>query len=122
MNRTVPQTLARIQQILRVRGHQWSLSYVAKLLATNATTVWRWRTGKSVPRGKRALALEIFYRVLVKAESGDPDALKILEGAASGVLGLGIRGVLIAAGLGWLMCDLQTGEGESSSPTSTITI
>lgn len=108
---STPQKIERIQFALQDRGHPGTLAQIAQLLNVNPTTVWRWANGEVKPRGKQQESLEILYRSLIRAEAGDEGAQKIvgavLGGAAAGVLGLGIAGVLIAAGMSWLIGEFN---------------
>lgn len=62
-----------------------------------------------MPRGKTAEHLDLLYRTVVQAQKGNREANKILAsilgGAGAGLLGLGVGGILIAAGLAWILSD-----------------
>lgn len=111
--------LQRICAALRERGEPGTPYQVAKLLRVSPSTVLRWgkprRQGGSIPRGQSAQNLDLLYRTVVQAQKGNQDANKILAsilgGAGAGLLGLGVGGILIAAGMAWILSD---DEGEES--------
>ena len=106
--------LDRIQETLVARGESGSAYQVANLLGVSPSTVLRWQNGQAVPQGKTAERLDLLYRTIVHAEKGNPEANKILasilSGAGAGLLGLGVGGILIAAGLAWILSDDNEGE------------
>jgi len=60
----------------------------------------------------------LLFNTLVHARQGNPEAQKILGMvlgvAGAGLLGLGLGGVLIAAGLGWILAEPNSSEREHS--------
>lgn len=101
------QKLQRIYTSLRVKGHPGTAYQVAKLLQVAPSTVGRWEKGSATPQGRTAESLDLLYRTVVQAERGNADADKILGAILGGVgaslLGIGLGGILVAAGLGWLL-------------------
>lgn len=99
--------LEKICQSLKARGEPGTLYQIARLLGVAPSTVTRWSKGQTNPRGKAAEALDVLYRTVVQAEKGNPEAANMLGaflgGAGAALLGLGLGGVLIAAGLGWII-------------------
>lgn len=104
---TAAEKLQRIYEALQERGEPGTPYQVARLLQVSPSTVARWEKGGATPQGKTAMSLDLLYRTVVRAEKGDDDARKILTAilgaAGAGLLGLGMGGVLIAAGLGWIL-------------------
>jgi transcriptional regulator with XRE-family HTH domain len=99
--------LQRISAALQDRGEPGNAAQIARLLNVSPSTVGRWLSGEVAPRGKQAESLKLLHRTVVQADDGNRDAKKILGmllgGAGAGLLGLGLGGVLIAAGLGWVL-------------------
>ena len=99
--------ISAICSSLQDRGEPGTPSQIARLLHVAPSTVSRWINETAVPRGRQAEALDLLYRTVINAEQGNPDAKKILGmvlgAAGAGLLGLGLGGVLIAAGLGWIL-------------------
>ena len=99
--------IERISEALQSRNEPGTLYQIAKLLDVVPSTVSRWHSGASAPRGRQAESLDLLYNTVVKADTGNPEAYKILAallgGVGAGLLGLGVGGVLIAAGLGWIL-------------------
>lgn len=110
------QKLKRICQVLQTRGEPGTPYQVANLLQVSPSTVLRWAKGAAVPQGKTAERLDLLYRTIVHADKGNKDAnnilASILGGAGAGLLGLGVGGILIAAGLAWILSDDNEGEGQ----------
>ena len=106
--------LRRIYQALNARNEPGTAYQVANLLQVSPSTVLRWQKGEAAPQGKTAERLDLLYRTVVHADKGNPDANKILAsilgGAGAGLLGLGVGGILIAAGLAWILSDDNEGE------------
>jgi len=98
--------------MLRKNGDTGTNYQIAKLLDVSASTVGRWEQGLATPRGRQAEALDLLLRTLTEVGKGNPEAKKLLGAffgvAGASLLGLGLGGVLIAAGLGWI---LGTDEG-----------
>jgi len=109
----------RICRALESRDEPGTPTQVARLLGCSPSTVLRWKHGESSPRGRQADSLDLLYRTVVEADDGNADATKILGSllgaAGAGLLGLGVGGILIAAGLGWILSgqgnDDEDGEG-----------
>lgn len=99
--------LKQIYATLRARGEPATAYRVAKILQVAPSTVSRWERGLATPQGRTAEALDLLYRTAVNADRGNEDANQILTtfltGAGAGLLGLGIGGILIAAGLAWIL-------------------
>lgn len=116
---TAAEKIERICRTLEERGEPGSYHQVARLLGVAPSTVSRWAGGESTPRGKQAESLDLLYRTVVAADHGNPDAIKILGAvlgaAGAGLLGMGVGGVLIAAGLGWLLGEHTNGGTDSES-------
>jgi len=104
---TVPQIIKVIQNGLEKRGEPGSLTQIADLIGVDPSTVARWARGTSKPRGNQREALLLLYRTVAQAEKGNSEAKKILGAligaAGAGLLGIGLGGILIAAGLGWIL-------------------
>ena len=65
-------------------------------------------------------SLSLLYRTVVVADNGNQQARKILDAlldfSGAGLLGLGFAGILVAAGMGWLIADNNYDEdGESGT-------
>lgn len=109
MEPTAAEKIEVICRVLKRRGESGTAYRLSQLLGVSPSTVTRWMHGQAVPRGRSADALDYLYRASVKweEENGHPDAEKILGavlgGAGAVLLGLGPAGMLIAAGLGWLV-------------------
>ncbi len=107
--------LNQIYAALQARGEPGTAYRVAKILQVAPSTVSRWERGLVSPQGRTAEALDLLYRTAVHAERGNEDANQIfatiLTGAGAGLLGLGVGGILIAAGLAWIL----SGEEERKS-------
>lgn len=105
----------RVCEKLQQRGEVGSYHQVARLLGVAPSTVSRWASGESVPRGKQAEGLDLLYKTLSAADDGNTDAKRILGAvlgvAGAGLLGLGLGGILIASGLGWLLAQESSDEG-----------
>lgn len=101
--------LRKIYDALEKRGKSGTAYQVAKMLNVSPSTVSRWENGESEPKGKNAEALNLLYKTIVEAEKGDDQANHILSSllgaGAAGLLGLGLGGILIAAGLSWLLSE-----------------
>ena len=107
--------LAQIYATLEARGEPGTAYRVAKILQVAPSTVSRWERGLATPQGRTAEALNLLYRTAVQADRGNEDANQIfatiVTGVGAGLLGLGIGGILIAAGLAWIL----SGEEERKS-------
>lgn len=104
--------VVRIQAALKDRGESGSLNQVGRLLNVSTSTVSRWAAeGGTKPPRKQQERLDLLYRTVCEADRGNSDADKILAAllgaAGAGLLGLGMGGILIAAGLGWLVRENQ---------------
>ena len=102
----VPGKVEHIRKGLEARGESGSYSQVARLLDVSPSTVSRWVKGV-MPTNRQFERLNLLYRTVCEAEEGNEDAKKILGAllgvAGASLLGLGVGGILIAAGLGWLI-------------------
>ena len=113
----VEEKICRISLALRKRGLPGTDSQIARLLRVSPSTVQRWRKGNAEPRGRTAEAVDVLHRTVVQADEGNEDANKILvaflgaTGAA--LLGFGVGGALIAAGLGWILGEEERRNGGS---------
>lgn len=107
MRMDIAMTVGLICDALKERGEPGTLSQVARLLDVSPSTVTRWVAGETRPTAKQIERLELLDRTIRHAESGNPDAKRILAALLSGtgarLLGLGLTGILIAAGLAWLV-------------------
>lgn len=76
---------------------------IAQLLGVNQSTVSRWMSGARL-RPRHAQALRWFRRTCEESDAGNPQAVRMRKAFLDhdGVLGMGERGLLVAAGLGWL--------------------
>lgn len=114
---TTAEKIGRVCEVLKQRGEAGSPYQVARLLGVSPSTVLRWAGGGVEPRRRQAEALDLLYRTVVRAEQDNQDAKRILgsllAATGAGLLGLGLGGVLIAAGLGWILGDQpEKEEGE----------
>ena len=101
--------IKRICQVLQERGEPGTPYQISRLLGVSPSTVSRWLAGTATPRGRQAQSLDFLYNTIVNVNRGNPEADKLLGallgGVGAGLLGLGVGGVLIAAGLGWILGD-----------------
>ena len=108
--------IERIRVMLRKNGDTGTNYRIARLLDVSPSTVGRWEQGLATPRGRQAEALELLFRTLSEAAKGDPEAKRILGAllgvAGASLLGLGLGGVLIAAGLGWILGTDETAKSK----------
>ena len=99
--------LDRIYEGLKAKNQPGTAYQVAKLLNVAPSTVSRWERGLAQPQGRSAEALDLLYRTVCEAQRGNEDAdqilVSILTATGAGLLGLGVGGILIAAGLGWIL-------------------
>ncbi|GEM_PF-6601632 len=106
--------IAYVAKALQRRGQAGSLAQIARLLGVSPSTVTRWIANDTVPNRSQQEKLDLLFRTIVNADQGNEDAGRILGSllgaAGAGLLGLGTGGILIAAGLGWLMSDPNTGQ------------
>ena len=116
MHMNASQKISAIIDGLERRGKPGTLTQVARLLNVAPSTVSRWFSGVVEPKGRQLEALDLLYRTVVQANQDNPDAKKILGailgGLGAGLLGIGVGGILIAAGLGWLLSDPEEEEEE----------
>lgn len=119
---TAEDQLRRICEGLAQRGEPGSLNQVARLLDVAPSTVSRWSSGETTPTARQQERLTLLYRTVCEAEKGNQDADQILGAllgaAGAGLLGLGMGGILIAAGLGWLMGDERKGKKSGNDDES----
>lgn len=114
------QRVKKISNALQKRGEPGSLSQLARLLDVSPSTVSRWAAGDTHPTGKQNERLELLYRTICYAEGGNEDAKRILAALLAGtgarLLGLGLTGVVIAAGLAWLVSGSPEQNERSQQP------
>ena len=110
----ISERVKKIQEILTREGISARPSHIAKILDIAPSSFSRWMNNEATPRGKQKEKVDLLYRTVCEVEHGNTQAKEILRKLASGVspgifgaslLGLGITGVLFAAGLGWLLTD-----------------
>tara|TARA_Y100000813_G_C23859591_1_gene210470 strand:- start:11 stop:406 length:396 start_codon:yes stop_codon:yes gene_type:complete len=101
-----------ICRVLRAKGQAGTPYRVAQLLNVSPSTVSRWLrdVNPTTPRGKSAEALDYLYRAAKQWEDehderSDEVLGMLIGGAGAALLGLGPAGMLIAAGVGWLVGD-----------------
>jgi len=96
-----------IRELLKKRGLDPTDSYISRILGVHPSTVGRWSFRQNIP-WKHKGSMEMLARILKRAQR-DTQAEKIastlLHPAGTGLLRLGIKGILIAAGLGWITED-----------------
>jgi transcriptional regulator with XRE-family HTH domain len=70
---------ARIRELREGRG--WTQAQLAQEAHTTVSTVSRWETGKSVPRGKKLATLSAAFHVAedALAYGASPDAIHVIE-------------------------------------------
>lgn len=104
--------IERIQAVLTARGQPGTPYQIARMLSVAPSTVSRWLSGVATPRGRQEESLTLLYRTAVETQNGNEEAATILKKVAvpiagAALLGLGLPGVLMAAGLGWLLGGLE---------------
>lgn len=107
-------------------------AHLAKLLDVAPSSLSRWMRDEVVPRGRQKERLDILYRTILEAETGNTDAKAMLEklvspmpamglmAGSTSVMGavaaspirLGLLGAIAAAGLGWLLSDKEDNDEE----------
>lgn len=109
--RSVKRKIECICEVLQSRGEPGTCYQVARLLDVSPSTVTRWVAGTATPRGRQSEALDLLYNTVVQVNRGNEEADKILGallgGLGAGLLGLGVGGILIAAGLGWVIGEQE---------------
>lgn len=85
---------------------------IVRLLSVAPSTVLRWKSDEATPRERQEESLTLLYRTAVHAQVGNEEAVTMLKKfavpvAAAQLLGLGLPGVLMAAGLGWVAGGLE---------------
>jgi len=96
-----------IRALLKKRGLDPTDSLVSRILGVHSSTVGRWKFRQDIPWKHRG-SLEMLARVLKRAQNdtrAEKIASTLLSHAGTGLLRLGIKGILIAAGLGWITED-----------------
>ena len=111
----ISERVRKIQEILIQEGFSAKPSHIAKILDIAPSSFSRWMNNEAEPRGKQKEKVDLLYRIVCEVEHGNTQAKEILHklvvGVSSGISGavpplsLGISGVLVAAGLGWLFTD-----------------
>ena len=111
----ISERVKKIQEILTQEGFSTKPSHIAKILDIAPSSFSRWMNNEAEPRGKQKEKVDLLYRIVCEVEHGNTQAKEILHklvvGVSSGISGavpplsLGIAGVLVAAGLGWLFTD-----------------
>ena len=116
----ISERVKKIQDIFIQEGISARPSHIAKILDIAPSSFSRWMNNESEPRGKQKEKVDLLYRTVCEVENGNPQAKEILHKLAAGastgmfgapLLGLGIPGVLFAAGLGWLLTDRDSIHG-----------
>ncbi len=104
---TPQEKVQRICEILKTLGEEGSASQLAHILAVCPTTVVRYINGTINPRSGARESIDVLYRVLQGAHEGNNQAQQILEAVLgqSGLIRMGLGGVLIAGGMAWLVKD-----------------
>ena len=101
-------TLENVFALLEKRGERSTASAVSRIMGVQPSTVSRWRKGQR-PNACQQANLAMLGRILRGAAADKPQAeriaVAILNPAGGGLLRLGIKGILIAAGLGWITED-----------------
>ena len=107
-------------------------AHLAKLLDVAPSSLSRWMKDEVVPRGRQKERLDILYRTVLEAETGNTEAKEMLKklvsptpsmGVMAGVgltapsfavspIRLGLLGAIAAAGLGWLLSDKEDNDEE----------
>jgi hypothetical protein len=105
----------KIQVVLKAGGQSGTPYQIARMLNVAPSTVLRWKAGEAKPRGKQEESLSLLYRTVVEAENGNESAVTLLKKFAvpfGGVafLGFGLPGVMMAAGMGWIVGALKDEE------------
>ena len=111
----ISERVRKIQEILIQEGFSAKPSHIAKILDIAPSSFSRWMNNEAEPRGKQKEKVDLLYRIVCEVEHGNTQAKEILHKLVVGVspgisgavppLSLGIAGVLVAAGLGWLFTD-----------------
>ena len=139
MKTLVSKKLKRIQEALKpleIPGKPADApvrpAHLAKLLDVAPSSLSRWMKDEVVPRGRQKERLDILYRTVLEAETGNTEAKEMLKklvsptpsmGVMAGVgltapsfavspIRLGLLGAIAAAGLGWLLSDKEDNEEE----------
>ena len=116
----ISERVKKIQAIFAQEGISARPSHIAKIMDIAPSSFSRWMNNESEPRGKQKEKVDLLYRTVCEVENGNPQAKEILHKLAAGastgmfgapLLGLGIPGVLFAAGLGWLLTDRDSIHG-----------
>lgn len=117
---TISERVKKIQAIFAQEGISARPSHIAKIMDIAPSSFSRWMNNESEPRGKQKEKVDLLYRTVCEVENGNTQAKEILHKLAAGastgmfgapLLGLGIPGVLFAAGLGWLLTDRDSIHG-----------
>ena len=98
-------TIDNIRDLLKKRGTDSTDANISRILGVHPSTVSRWIFKQDVP-WKHRTAIEMLERVLKRAQKdarAEKIAAALVQPAEIGLLRLGIKGILIAAGLGWII-------------------
>jgi uncharacterized protein (UPF0297 family) len=100
-------TIDNIRELLEKRGVNPTDSCIGRIMGVHPATIARWNSREQIP-WKHRTNLEMLERILKRAQK-DTRAAKIAESlvnpVGAGLLRLGIKGILIASGLGWVTED-----------------
>jgi hypothetical protein len=107
--------IEKIQAVLEAGGQSGTPYQIARMLNVAPSTVLRWKASEARPRGKQEQSLNLLYRTVVEAENGNEIAATLLKRFAVPIAGVaylafGLPGVLMAAGLGWLVGTMKDEE------------
>ena len=109
--------LRRIQKFLMQSDLPARPAHLAKILGVAPSSLNRWLGGEEA-KGKQREKIDIFFRAVLKAEAGNPTAMRMVAQFARpmtggvGLLASGLTGVLIALGLSWILSDSDEEDSE----------